>query len=108
MMRPGKMRHKLTLQRVTRAPDEYGAEAETWADLGVIRAELVSQEAIQVEDETAGTQGRLKLVFRTWSFGGLALGDRVQWQGKALDLVQIGAADFAEARGMELTCEGAA
>lgn len=107
MIRPGKMRHAITIERVTRAPDAYGAEAETWAALGTIRAELVSEEAATEPSETAGTLGRRKLTFRAWAFSGLTLADRLQWRGLALDLVQIVTPEDG-GRLMELTCEGAA
>lgn len=108
MIRPGKMRHKITLQRVGRAPNDQGTEVETWLDLATLRAELV--ELVPVEDAkaTAGTRGRVRVTFRTWLFGGVTVGDRIQWRGQPYDIRAIPGGDFAEGRTLELVCEGAA
>lgn len=103
-MRPGKMRHVITVQRLTAAPNEYGTEVSTWADLARLRAELV-----EAKDETAATPGAGKgVAFKTRVFGGITLQDRVIWRGDTLRIVALTDPDFAEGRGIVLTCEGEA
>jgi head-tail adaptor len=108
MIRPGKMRHLITLQRSTVTPNDFGTEVPVWAKLADLRAELVSQEAAEVAAETAGTQGRRSVTFRTRIFGGVTVGDRLLWKGLPFDVVGISGGDFPEGRALELKCEGAA
>ncbi len=103
-MRQG-MRHTLTVQRLTVAPNDYGTEVEAWADLATLRAEVIERAAAAAEDETAGTRGRERVTFRTRALGGLTLAERVIWQGRAYELREVRDAGRGED---QLVCEGAA
>lgn len=108
MIRPGKMRHLITLQRAAVGVNDLGTEVPVWAKLADLRAELVSEEAAEVAAETAGTRGRKAVTFRTRVFGGVTVGDRVIWRGQPFDIVALAGGDFAMGNGLELKCEGAA
>lgn len=108
MIRPGKMRHLITLQRSSVDVNDQGTEVPIWAKLADLRAELVSEDAAEVATETAGTRGRKSITFRTRIFGGVTVGDRVLWRGKPFDVVGLVGGDFPEGRTLELKCEGAA
>lgn len=108
MIRPGKMRQLITLQRVGEYVNEYGTPVPTWAKLADLRAELVSEAAAEVASETAGTRGRKAVTFRTRLFDGVTVGDRVLWRGLPFDVVGLGDADMGEGNGLILKCEGAA
>lgn len=105
-MRAGKLRHVLTIERATVAPDDYGTPIETWAALATLRAEKVSETAAESIDATAGAREMVRLVFRTRAFGGVTLADRLNFRGKVYDLKEICGGDFREGRGLELHCEG--
>lgn len=107
MIRPGKMRHTITLQRATLAPNAYGTEVETWANLATLRAELVEAAAADDPAGAAGTQGKVVRTFRTRVFGGVTVADRVIWQGRTLAITAVTGGDFGDARALELQCEGA-
>lgn len=108
MIRPGKMRHLITLQRAGEYVNDYGTPVPTWAKLADLRAELVSEGTAEVAAETAGTRGRKAVTFRTRLFGGVTVGDRVLWRGQPFDIVGLGDGDFQEGNGLILKCEGAA
>lgn len=108
MIRPGKMRQTITLQRVTLTQNAYGTEAEAWADLATLRAELVKEEAADDLGEAPGALGRRRLTFRTRVFGGVTVADRVLWRGQPYRIAAVSGGDFAAGDGLELTCEGAA
>lgn len=108
MIRPGKMRQTIILQRATLAPNAYGTEAEAWADLATLRAELVKEEAADAPAEAPGTRGRRLVTFRTRVFGGVTVADRVMWRGQPHRIVQVSGGSWEEGRGLELQCEGAA
>lgn len=108
MIRPGKLRQLITLQRASVTVNDLGTEVPVWAKLADLRAELVKGDADQVATETAGTRGRKAVTFRTRLFGGVTVGDRVIWRGLPFDIVGIEGGGFAEGRSLELKCEGAA
>lgn len=108
MIRPGKMRHLIWIERAAVTPNEYGTGVPVWSSLASLRAELVSEEAAEVAAETAGTRGRKAVTFRTRVFGGVTVGDRVIWRGQPFDIVALAGGDFAMGNGLELKCEGAA
>lgn len=109
MIRPGRMRHVVTIQRreVT-GISEAGGEVEAWADLASLRAELVKQERIEDRAGVAGSRGGVAVQFRIRVFSMVQIGDRVVWRGLPYDVVTIIGGDFDMARGMELHCEGEA
>ncbi len=108
MIRPGKMRQTIILQRVARVPNAYGTEVETWTDLATLRAELVSDGDQDRPSETPGTRGRRAVTFRARHLVGVTLADRILWKGEPFDLVTITGGDFPEGRALDLACEGAA
>lgn len=108
MIRPGKMRHLITLQRADGYANEYGTALPVWAKLADLRAELVSEETAEKATETAGTRGRKVVTFRTRLFGGVTVGDRVLWRGLPFDIVGLGDGEFDAGSGLLLKCEGAA
>jgi head-tail adaptor len=105
-MKRGRLRHVLTLQRVTRSPNEYGTEAEAWADLATLRAEVTAESAAEAGAETAGTRGRKALTFITRFIPGVTVGDRVLFGGQVFDLREV--REIQPGKGLELICEGAA
>lgn len=108
MIRPGKMRQTITLQRVALALNAYGTEVETWSNLATLRAELVEIGAADAASATPGTKGLKPVTFRTRLFGGVTVADRVIWKGAVYAIKAVSGGDFAEGRGLELQCEGAA
>lgn len=77
-------------------------------DLATLRAELVEIGAADAASATPGTKGRKAVTFRTRLFAGVTVADRVMWKGAAFAIKAVGGGDFAEGRGLELQCEGAA
>lgn len=109
MIRPGRMRHVITIQRrEVEGVSASGGEVEAWADLASLRAELIKQERIEDRAGVAGSRGGVAVQFRTRVFGGVQIGDRVIWRGLPYDVVTITGGDFDMARGLELHCEGEA
>lgn len=107
-MRPGKMRHAITLQRAAVAPNEYGTEVQSWSDMATLRAELVEAEELADASAEAGGKGARRVKFRTRVFGGVTLEDRVIWRGGVLRIVAVTDPNFGWGEGLVLTCEGAA
>lgn len=103
-MRQG-MRHKLTVQRLTATPNDFGTEVEAWAELATLRAEVIERAAAAAEGETAGTRGRDRVTFRARAQVEIALADRLIWQGRVYELREL---REVERRAVELVCEGAA
>ena len=108
MIRPGKMRQTITLQRVALAPNAYGTEVETWSNLATLRAELVDIDAADAASATPGTKGRMPATFRTHYFTGVTVADRVIWRGAPYAIKVIIGGDWQDRGGLELQCEGAA
>lgn len=78
----------VTLERLSRRVDDYGAEAETWATVATLRAQRLeagSRELVraygQVEEGEA--------VFRTRYIPGVTTADRLVYHGQALELVEV-------------------
>jgi SPP1 family predicted phage head-tail adaptor len=78
----------VTIERLSRTVDDYGAEAEAWAPVATLRAQRVengSREFVraygQAEEGTA--------VFRTRFASGITTADRLVFEGDALELVEV-------------------
>lgn len=105
-IKPGQMRNKVTLQRVTRHPDAYGAEVETWSKLAELRAELMEERAADNQAAEPGSRGRVSMTFRIRFYDGLTVADQVLVKGKPFDLVAV--REIEPRRGLLLEVEGAA
>lgn len=104
MIRPGKMRCLITIQRAALAPDQYGREVAAWQDVATLRAELVEDRRADAAEATPGTDGKRPVTFRARMLGGVGVADRVIWRGGAFNIVSV--AEFPAVRAMELQCEG--
>jgi len=106
-MKAGKLRHVIRLERATFAPDAYGTPVETWSTLAILRAQKLSEAKAERIEGAAGAVDTVRLVFNTRAFGAVTLADRLVYLGKPYDLIEISGANFAEGRGLQLTCEAA-
>lgn len=88
MMRAGKLRHIITVQRATETISAAGTPVSTWADLVTLRAEIVEQATA----ESIGAQGatdRQAVAFRVRYFDGITNADRILFKGNPLNIRSI-------------------
>lgn len=83
-----KLDRTITIERLSRTVDDYGAEAETWALVATLRAQRLengSREFVraygQAEEGVA--------VFRTRYVAGITTSDRIVFEDEALELVEV-------------------
>lgn len=104
MIRAGRMRHVVTVERRASVPDAYGAEVETWAGVATVRAELVKEEALDLATAPAGSRGRVAVTLRIRFLAGLSVADRLMFRGKPYDLKTL--IELERGCAYELQCEG--
>lgn len=85
-MKSGKLRHVITLQRATVAPNAAGTPVETWAATGAYRAELVSDATTEGQRGAGGATETGAILFRVRYVAGILLSDRVLWRGLPLNI----------------------
>lgn len=67
-MRPGKLRHRITLQQVTRTPDGIGGYTETWTDVATVWAAvepLRGRELFDAEQVQSEITHRVRIRYRS-------------------------------------------
>src|SRR5687768_13914190 len=91
-MRAGKLRHSITIQRDTTTVNAAGTPVKSWADVATLRAEQVECTA---EDHARrfGNSTEQTLIFRTYWFGDVSIGDRIMFEGDAFDIKKLVADD---------------
>lgn len=88
MIRAGKLRNVITVQRANAIIDEAGTPVITWADLVELRAEILEQR----DSESIGNQGasdRRLVDFKTWYRADLTNADRILFKGEPLNIRQV-------------------
>ncbi|MDH6265644.1 head-tail adaptor [Rhizobium sp. SG_E_25_P2] len=102
LMRAGKLKHALMIEREVKAVDAAGYVTSTWMLIGTIRAELAQQAT--TEGATGyGEAGTAGLTFKTRYLTGLTTADRIRYLGRAYNLKSI--TDFGPRGGLELTVD---
>lgn len=88
MIRSGKLRNVITVQRATETISAAGTPLTTWADLVTLRAEIVEQATA----ESIGAQGatdRAAVVFRVRYLDGITNADRILFRGANLNIRSV-------------------
>ena len=91
----GAMRHRVTLQRTVRTPDDSGGNVVAWADVATLWAEvepITAQEAMHLGRLAGEVTHRITLRYRD----GVTTDMRLLLRGRPLDIV--GVRDLREAR----------
>lgn len=88
MIRAGKLRHLITVQRASETIDPAGTPVITWADLVELRAEIMEQDTA----ESIGAQGatdRRAVAFRVRYVDGITNADRILFNGEPLNIRSV-------------------
>ena len=101
-MLTGSFRHTIIVQRPDETIGAGGKVTTDWTDILTLRAELVSNEAVEAGADNGQRETRT-LVFRTHFRPGITTADRVSHGGKPLNIVKV----VEIGRGLELHCEAA-
>jgi len=90
MLNPGRLRERVTISRLVRTPDGQGGFSESWTTLATIWAAV---EPYSVRYVVEGRQPeediRYRITVRRRSDLVPALGDRVTWSGRTLDVLAV-------------------
>jgi SPP1 family predicted phage head-tail adaptor len=102
-MRAGKLDRTITIERYTETLDEYGNPGgQSWSTLATLRAQII--EASTEEFQRAyGASSETAIIFRVRFMDGVTLADRVSYDGKAHNLVEV--KEIGRRRGLELRCK---
>lgn len=99
MIKAGKMRHFISLERQTETVMPSGSVSKTWAAYATVRAELITQElADYLNGTNEGTTGTV--AFRLWYIAGVSTADRITYNGETYAIT--GVIEITNGRGMEL------
>jgi len=107
-MQAGKLRHLVTLQRLSGATDTTGNETETWVDYASVRAQIEPwiDSARSGREEFTGNQ-RTAIVytrFRIRYFPGISPKDRVVFGSRTFDIQAVNNRDERNFE-IELICK---
>lgn len=100
-MRSGKLCHVIEVLRATTAVNDAGTPVQTWAQVAVLRAELVER-ATQDFLENAGEISTARTVFRTRFFEGLLTTDRIGFDGQTFEIEEL--TRIGRRKGWEIRC----
>jgi len=84
-MRAGRLRHQVTIQRLTTTVDSYGDHIETWADVATVWAEVVplsGREYWAAKQVNAETETRVTMRYRD----GVLPAMRIKYGARLLDI----------------------
>lgn len=98
-MRAGDLDRRVTLRRKTVTQDAYGEEIEDWTDLATIWAN-VRQESGREFFANATTNAERKVIFRIRWLAGIAVTDKVQYEGRDHDIHEV--KELGRREGLEL------
>ena len=87
-MRSGDLRHRITLQTFTTAPDSYGEPIKTWSDLATVWAAvepLSGREFFEAQRTNAETTYRVRIRYRADVVPTL----RIAYAGKTLEIQAV-------------------
>ena len=87
-MRAGRLRHQVTIQGLTTAPDAYGDIVETWTDTATVWAEVVplsGKEYYAARQVSAEVDVRVTIRYRT----GIKPAMRVKYGTSLLDIQSV-------------------
>lgn len=101
-MRSGTLDREIIVQRAVTTLADSGAPRETWTTVVTLRAQLVANGTSE-EETAAGALDQTSLTFKTRFFDGIALGDRIVYQGQPLELRSL--QEVGRRRGLELSCK---
>jgi len=103
-MRAGGLDRRVRLQRFTTTTDEYGDPVQGWADLATVFAEVRQQSGREFLTAAQEVASRRVVFFLRW-FPGLTVLDRVAYDGRNHDIVEV--REIGRGDGVELHCEAA-
>lgn len=101
-MKAGTLDREIIVQRAVTTLADSGAPRETWSSVVTLRAQLASNVATE-QETSAGALDQSSLTFKTRFFDGIALGDRILFQGQPLELRSV--QEIGRRRGLELSCK---
>jgi SPP1 family predicted phage head-tail adaptor len=88
-MQAGRLRHPITIQSVTRAPDDSGTPVDTWTDHAQVWSEAM---AVGGSETVRGRQvhAEATMLFFVRHRSDITVDMRVSWQGRLWGLVYAG------------------
>lgn len=98
-MRAGKLDRRVTLERFTSTVNEFNEPIETWAPIATVWAELVQETGREFLAQSEVTAER-KAVFRIRYRAGITVRDRVIYDGRAHNIVDV--RELGRRKGLEL------
>lgn len=100
-MRSGKLVHVIAVLRATTTVNDAGTPVQTWAQIAVLRAEIVER-ATQDFLENAGEISTARTVFRVRYLDGVLTTDRINFDGQHFEIEEISRID--RQKGLEIRC----
>ena len=87
-MRAGQLRHRITIQENTPAPDDYGGAVDSWAEVDVVWGSvepLAGREFLDARRLEAEVTTRIRIRY----LAGLVPGMRATWDGHTYDITAV-------------------
>ncbi|MEQ8292764.1 MAG: phage head closure protein [Roseovarius sp.] len=100
-MRSGKLVHVIAVLRATTTVNDAGTPVQTWAQVAVLRAELLER---ATEDflHNAGEISTARTAFRTRFLADLLNTDRINFDGQHFEIEEI--TRIGRQKGLEIRC----
>lgn len=91
-MRAGKLRHRITIERVTEVPGGTGEPTESWTSFAQVMASVEPLTGRELFDSSQ-TQQDTPTRFRTRYVPGVKVKDRISWDSRLFDIVSVSSID---------------
>lgn len=100
-MRAGSLDRVITVQRQADTVNDYGQVVSSWGSIATLRAQLVQSSTAEfMKGFGAGTE--TAVVFRCRFLAGVTAADRVAYDGRIFNIVEI--KELGRREGLELRC----
>ncbi|MCA0257139.1 MAG: phage head closure protein [Proteobacteria bacterium] len=100
-MRAGRLDRVITIQQYTETVNDLGTPSFAWASLTVMRAQII-QTNTEEFIRAFGASDETVIIFRTRFHDGVALADRVVFDGDIFNIKDI--KEVGRRRGLEIRC----
>lgn len=100
-MRAGALDRIITVERSSEELNDLRQVVEAWAPLASLRAQLVQTSTAEFI-KAFGASTEAVVVFRTRFLAGVTLADRVSYEGRAFNIVEV--KEIGRRDGLELRC----
>lgn len=101
-MKAGRLDRRITIERMAETVNEFGTLVTSWTPVGTVAAQRVDQSTDEFM-RSFGEEASTVVVFRVRYRAGVLMTDRVSYEGRTFDLIEL--KEIGRREGLELRCE---